>query len=483
MPAGDAEAHRVWSSLPGVLPLASVRGIALLLPAGSNDADFFATDPSQRGLVRALEAARILPVALPGLLCCNASTICYIDFDEPCAGPHASLLVALTGAVVRLVAAARGVPPTAIPIVTAGLSSGGGAGGLLAAHMRVAAVFAQLEPPAPSMIEAYRSHGHNDTGGGNTTIWECRITDPASRVTMPSGATASVAELAAASTLLPPSPSAPPALWLTGASANQGEQRAMRRFADRWLEATAGSGAGSVDPDRYVFNSWAPTALSAAELHRAAPWLLSHAAAASLIEAALAVGLLHVPSAAQRAAVASYRPWCDRDGAFSDELWTPRAAQNAAAAAAVVPPAAPLAAGEPSLFMPPWNAVPEVSMDAVMDLLFLAVEFHVGGRRDGEPYFFAAGEVAGPDVARFHADSGHGCVYTADAASTGGRRVPTPNCDIAKTVFASMRRWLRRAVKATDGLHEYHEAPWADIVAWMERVINRTARLGGEKAS
>jgi hypothetical protein len=344
---GTDELQRPWTS--PTMQWAQARAVAVLLPGGNLHADFFSLDPTQRGLVRALEDADILPVAMPGLLCCNASQICYLNFGEPCAGPHVSLLSALTGAVVEGVARARGVAPADVPVVVAGLSSGGGFGGLLAAHVRVAAVFAQLEPPSPLVI-----HAHNASMGTAPRKDDpkdddgCRVVDlaPIVRVTVPveaAGGTAGPvhptewrAASALASVLPRPVRAAPPALWLTGTPLHPSDLHNVLTFEARWHAAlgrplplsrtntsTAADGdadayAARADPDGYVYNSWTPAALSAAALHRAAPWLWSRAGATLFVDYALATGLLEVPSAAYLAAHGSHRPWCLRDRAFGD---------------------------------------------------------------------------------------------------------------------------------------------------------------------
>ena len=484
VPAGDAEAHTVWTSPTSVLPLAEVRAVALVNPAANNDAVFVAVDPSQRGLVRALEAARILPVAMPASLCCDPATLCYVNFTESCGGPHATLLLSLAGAMVRAVAAARGLPPTAIPVITAGLSSGGGTGGLLAAHGRMTAVLSQLAPaPASIMVDVHNAsaldanasgHLHNASGRGRpgSAAASCVIKDARPVMVPPEvngPSTLPAHELAAA--LAPASPSTPPALWMTGASADEFELRTVTDFAKRWRNVTTltdSDGAMGMS-DRYVFNSWAPTAVTASSLHRTAPWLLSHAAAAAFVQAALAVGVLQVPTKEQWAAHTTYRPWCPRDGTFSDELFDDDDDVSQPGSDA---PNLPLTAGEVPLFMPSWNAVPEVGILAVVDLLFWAVEFRASGPVAGEPVFFAASEVGFAGTARFSVVRARtACVYVI-GAGTKARTVPDVECRAALKTFAILSGWLRRALKMTAGVHEYHVPPWADIVAWMVRAVD-----------
>ena len=522
-----AEAYRPWASLPDALPLAAARAVALLLPSkdgcGTDDETLFAFDPTQRGLVRALEAARILPLAIPNVQCCT--------HDEPCAGPHGSMVLALVSAVVQAVAQLRGVPAADVPLVITGLAAGAHFSGVLAATVRVAAVHAQLQPPASWMLHTYTStiiaHGG---AARDAPARPCRGRADMRPITVQRrvGNATSAVEIPMAdlADVLPaPDVAAPPALWLSGARTPSGEGGAMASFGDRWqqavggLKADGGGAASGPSPtsDAYVFNSWtAPRGVSAAELHHAAPWLLSYAAAAVVVNAALATGLLEEPSEAQQAAYASYRPWCARDGTFSDDRPRP----------------------QPALYLPSPSRSPDVVLDAALQLFETAVVFRLLGPAPGEPVFFAAHELATlpggvRHFARFapsassdsvNAGSGSGLAAGSDSGSGLGSRSGSGSgsgsgsdsasasasasgsgsgsgsesgsgcvdlgtttlqrtdrdrlCRAARTTFRGVSAWLRRTITAANGTLDhppldYHEEPWADIAAWLSRAVDR----------
>jgi hypothetical protein len=319
---------------------------------------------------------------------------------------------------------------------------------------------------------------------------------------------------ALASVLPRPVRAAPPALWLTGTPLHPSDLHNVLTFEARWHAAlgrplplshtntsTAADGdadayAARADPDGYVYNSWTPAALSAAALHRAAPWLWSRAAATLFVDYALATGLLEVPSAAYLAAHGSHRPWCLRDRAFGDAPDDPVPDTTPATDVPggpwaladdderTVPPTR-WAAGEPALFPPRNFGGAEVALRACIKMLEAEVVFRIGGRAPAEPVFLAAHELllrpAGPAAVSLSAFArfgrGSDCVRVAASRASPAEVLPQAQCGPARDAYTALHRWLLRTLTSFRSLHDYHEPPWADIVAWMDRALARHAQL------
>ena len=523
--AGEPEprVYVAWTSLPDRLPLSNVEGVCLILSGGGKPPMYIATEPSQRGLIRALERRRILPLVIPpyfGACTPSATKTCYQNLTDGCENRDLRGTAAFAGALLAAVRAARGLNAShPLPLYTAGLSSGAMIVGVLAAHLQIDAAIVQLEAPMASLMKHREVHVH-----------PASIVPPAASATVLQSVEAPAKSALSTSTTfalsrsmacdLPSMPIAPlppsvtvalehqrpvsiPALWLTAARVNPGERGRLLAYAQRWTEI-------GLPGDRLHFNWWAPSALPVGGLHAMAPWLLSEAAGRVIEDTLVAIGLL-VDDPETDAALASYN--IDIEDAGCDPSPPQQAAPQDQPARAQPPKTAPqlqLARGQ--LF----RVRSEVALVQLRTLMAAALVFSArpdvlargtgaGGTRPclfaraGDAFFpsadddgaallvdpvyrtcswanFSSLSSAGGCASGTRSDEGDGGVLGCASLSPpssggGGGPVPHSACVAALDVWQHIfDAWLPQLLTRTmPAWHEYHTAPWEEMVAWISR--------------
>lgn len=269
----------------GKLPLRNVRGLAVILNSGS--AVFSSTDPSQRRLIRSLERAHILPVAL-----FHAKTLSSLLSDEqryalPCddniflrssnetqRGFSYGAQIANAAASVR-----RAQPPGAPPlrVYVLGLSFGARFSSVFAANYHVDAVVSMLNAPA---------HVSQDAYAPLSPLQMCSETEALPPLFYPDEGDAGGVHYPARDVpSLPRSRGKVPAYWIIDAPYGFHVPVDEIDIAMRTITALA--------PNReHVRTSFVPSGVSIASFHGELPWLLSRAASRVVIAEFVARGVL-----------------------------------------------------------------------------------------------------------------------------------------------------------------------------------------------
>ena len=427
------DAQFPWISLPHVLPLsAATGGIALLLPAGELGQNFFATDPVQRPLIRALEREHILPVALPSAMCAPArNDVTPHNYSSACGNDDIAMVAGAAVAIVAAVRDAIGMTGSQhLPIYTMGLSSGAVFPGALGVHLHIDAIVGQMEPPQHSLLERIQADG----------------------VTLAPAPHCSAPSLQSRPEYL--APKRVPSLWMTASAIEPVEGPAVHVFATEWTKKTG---------EAPVVNTWVPTPLWHKMPHERAPWLLSAAAGRLVVETFFAFGIVVPATASEWADLASYIPVCNDD-----------------AGRGVTPlPSLPLSHGGAARDMPllsmrgiPYRNEPHIVTSVLLSLRqALAFPREVDRASGGLPTFVTASDAAKllkPPM-WFSRNNSGACAMTSSGGFVGWTGPDSEDCRRALMHWDLLREYIRRLVHEVRGWHEYHEAPWADMAAWLAR--------------
>ena len=471
-----------WISRSDRLTLQQAEGVCLIMTGGGRPPRFIATDPSQRGLIRELEARRILPVAVPPFYadCDPARKLCYQNLTDGCENADLRGTAAFAGALLAAVRAARGLSAShSLPLYAAGLSSGAMLVGVLAAHMQIDAAIAQLEAPMPSLL-GYLAGGSSGAAATTASADASRLNNDhaCDLAAAPLGRSPLPPDVAQA--LRTQRPVRAPALWLTASHFNPFEGAAIRAFRQRWV-------AAGVPEDRLVVDTWLPPRLWPGDLHASAPWLFSDAAGRVVEGTLRAVGIL-VPNADADAALGTLRsPLCDdraerqlRENHDWGHVGPLHIARGTLLKLRVEAALQIVQRGLRSALVFPAR-VPSPSEGGV-PYLFASLD---------DPHFPAHDSRALSLDPVHHACRGHNYTRTTPPISEMGAPPPThaaaflpvpeAQCAAAFAVWDDiMGEWLPRLLSTTMvGWHEYHTAPWGNMADW----ITRFAAGGGVAAA
>ncbi|KAI9033082.1 hypothetical protein DFJ74DRAFT_701239 [Hyaloraphidium curvatum] len=438
-----------WISFDSVLPISKVRGITLLFATGGFHPDLVSRLPFHRGLIRALERRGLLPVAVPiGL----TGRYDWQNVDDYCGNEDLLATVGVLALVLNAVEKAGGDPR--VPATTFGLSSGSTFTGIVATRVRLAGSLVQLNVPEAVL-------DHLAEGGKG------RIRRDAACGRMLAGVMKNAVEggVVVPRQRFPPEDEVPgvlrpevvPPFWMLGSEINYVDGRGIRHFRKNLSEA-------GVPRERLVTEAWLPSTLCPGTLADEAPWLLSRAASAAIVDLWHSMGFL-VASAEMDAALRTLRPTCGNASMDADECCTcPGGVRALHARIKWV-----------SRYLQDYQDVFYKQAEAMLVFAQPGVP--------GKPLLFAGGEdpeFPTGSVPRVLADprTGKRCAVVGNATADALlRRDPQAQeaCRGVRDHWHHIRWWLKMRVQTAAGVHQYTRgerfeemAEW--LAMWTERV-------------
>ncbi|KAI9033081.1 hypothetical protein DFJ74DRAFT_763411 [Hyaloraphidium curvatum] len=454
---GTAAGLVPWISLETALPLSEVRGITLLFATAGFRPDLVSRLPFHRGLIRALERRRLLPVAVPiGLL----GPYAYQRFDDSCGNEDLHAAVASLAAVLDAVGKAGG--DARAPVTSFGLSSGSTFTGIAAARVRLAGSLVQLDMP-----EAVVGHLVEGGEGRVQRDGECaRVLAGVMRDAVGGGKVVPGERLPREDEV--PDvlrPEVLPAFWMLGSEANFADFKAIRHLRKNLSDA-------GVPRDRVVSEAWMPSPLCPGTLADEAPWLLSRAASAAIVDTWHSMGLL-VAGPEMDAALRTLGPACYNATPTADDCCT--CPDGAAALHARTS----------------WiSQEPGGHLEDLVELFYR----HAKGMLvfaqpgvPGKPLFFAGGgdpEFPAGSAARVLVEPRLDRLFAVlgdPKADAGLRGDPAAEetCRAAWEAWREMRWWLKMRVRTSAGMHEYTRGErFGEMAEWLAMWTERARAEG-----